>query len=312
MKVLFIDNTHPLLVEKLSTIGFKCEFFNGLYAEELYDSIAAYTGIVIRSKFRIDKDFINRAVNLKFIARVGAGMDSIDVAYAEKRGIALLNSPEGNRIAVGEHTVGMLLCLLNKINTADAQIRNGIRKREENRGVEVCGKTIGIIGYGNMGSAFAKCVSGFGAHVLAYDKYKTGFSDSFVKESNLKTIFEKTDILSIHVPLTIETHYMVDEPFINKFKKNFYLINTSRGKVVKTSALTDALINGKIKGTALDVIEYEADSFENLSYSELPPSYTYLLQAENVVMTPHIAGWTEESKVKLVEVLAEKISRLNL
>lgn len=307
MKVLIIDNTHPLLNEKLTAMGFTCEPFTGNTLEDLMLIIADYTGIIIRSKFAIDKTFIDKATKLKFIGRVGAGMDSIDVNYAEQKGIACLNSPEGNRDAVGEHTVGLLLCLLNKIVLADNQIRRGVRLREANRGIEIKGKTIAIIGYGNMGSAFAKCVSGFGATVIAYDKYKKGYSDAFVKEKTLEDVFEKADIVSLHVPLTKETNYMIDEPFINNFKKNFFLINTSRGKVVNTEALVNALDNEKILGAALDVIEYEAVSFEKLEVASLPEAYKYLLQSEKVVMTPHVAGWTDESKIKLVEVLAEKI-----
>lgn len=312
MKVLLIDNTHPLLTEKLTVMGFTCEAFTGNTLEDLMLIIAEYTGIIIRSKFAIDKTLIDKAIKLKFIGRVGAGMDSIDVNYAELKGIACLNSPEGNRDAVGEHTVGLLLCLLNKMALADGQIRKGIRQRETNRGLEIKGKTVAIIGYGNMGSAFAKCISGFGATVIAYDKYKKGYSDTFVKETTLEDIFEKADIVSLHVPLTKETYYMVDEIFINSFKKNFYLINTSRGKIVNTESLVKAMKKGKISGAALDVIEYETVSFEKLEEKSLPDAYKYLLQSEKVVMTPHVAGWTDESKVKLVEFLAEKIKILLL
>jgi len=310
MKVLIIDNTHPLLHEKLLAMGFICESFTGSTIEDLMLIIGEYTGIIIRSKFAIDKAVIDKAIKLKFIGRVGAGMDSIDVSYAEQQGIACLNSPEGNRDAVGEHTVGLLLCLLNKIALADNQIRNGLRLREANRGIEVKGKTIAIIGYGHMGSAFARCISGFRANVIAYDKYKKAYSDAYVKETTLEEVFEKADIVSLHVPLTAETNYMVDKVFINNFKKNFFLINTSRGKVVKTEALVNALETEKIVGVALDVIEYEAVSFEKLDSIELPEEYMYLIQSEKVVMTPHVAGWTEESKIKLVEVLAEKIGKI--
>ena len=312
MKVLFIDNTHSLLTEKLTAMGFICEPFTGNSSEELMCIISEYTGIIIRSKLIIDKNIIDKATKLKFIGRVGSGMESIDVVYAEQKGIACLNSPEGNRDAVGEHTTGLLLCLLNKIALADSQIRKGIRLREANRGVEIKGKTIAIIGYGNMGGAFAKCMSGFGAEIIAYDKYKKNYTDTYVKEASLDAIFEKADIISLHVPLTKETHYMVDELFIGKFKKNFFLLNTSRGQVVKTEALVKALATGKILGAALDVIEYESISFEKLESTKLPEPYNYLIHAENVVMTPHVAGWTNESKIKLVEVLAEKISKVEV
>jgi len=310
MKVLFIDNTHPLLTEKLTAMGFTCEAFTGSSIAELMAIISDYTGVIIRSKFALDKSIIDKATKLKFIGRVGSGMESIDVAYAEKKGIACLSSPEGNRDAVGEHTLGLLLCLLNKIAFADSQIRKGIRQREASRGVEIKGKTVAIIGYGHMGSAFAKCISGFGAEVIAYDKYKTNYSDTYVRETSLEDVFEKADIISLHVPLTEETHYMVDELFIEKFEKKFYLINTSRGQVVKTEALTEALKKGKILGAGLDVIEYESVSFEKLESTALPEAYKYLVKSENVVMTPHVAGWTNESKVKLVEVLAEKIKKV--
>jgi len=312
MKVLIIDNTHPLLNEKLTAMGFTCMPFTGSSIEDMMSIINEYTGIIIRSKFAIDKTIIDKATKLKFIGRVGSGMESIDVAYAEKKGIACLNSPEGNRDAVGEHTLGLLLCLLNKIAFADSQIRKGIRQREANRGVEIKGKTVAIVGYGNMGSAFAKCISGFGASVIAYDKYKKNYSDVYVRETSLENIFENADIISLHVPLNKETHYMVDESFIDKVKKNFYLINTSRGQVVRTDALTDALAKGKILGAALDVIEYESISFEKLENAKLPIAYNYLIKSEKVVMTPHVAGWTNESKIKLVEVLAEKIKSLIL
>lgn len=311
-KILLADTTHPLLEKKLKEMGYDCVDFNGSAPEELYGIIEQFTGIIIRSKFVIDKDFIDRAINLKFIGRVGSGMESIDVTYAKQKDIACLNSPEGNRDAVGEHTLGLLLCLVNKIAFADSQIRKGIWKREENRGIEIKGKTIGVIGYGNMGSAFAKCVSGLGARVIAFDKYKKGYSDTFVEETALETLFNEADILSLHVPLTAETEYMVDLNFINKFQKNVFLVNTSRGKVVKTEDLVSALKSGKITGAALDVIEYEDVSFQKLNIALLPEPYTYLCQAPNVVLTPHVAGWTNESKVKLVEVLADKIKKLNI
>lgn len=311
-KVLLADTTHPLLEKKLNEMGFECVDFNGTAPEELYGIIGQFTGIIIRSKFVIDKDFIDRAINMKFIGRVGSGMESIDVAYAKQKGIACLNSPEGNRDAVGEHTLGLLLCLVNKIALADSQIRKGIWVREENRGLEIKGKTIGIIGYGHMGSAFAKCVSGLGARVMAYDKYKKGYSDTFVEETGLNTLFNEADILSLHVPLTAETEYMVDLNFINKFQKSVFLVNTSRGKVVKTKDLVSALKDGKITGAALDVIEYEDVSFQKLYVAQFPEPYTFLCQAPNVVLTPHVAGWTNESKIKLVEVLADKIKKLNL
>jgi D-3-phosphoglycerate dehydrogenase len=258
----------------------------------------------------MDKEMLDKAKMLKFIGRVGAGMESIDLEYAASKGIVCLNSPEGNRDAVGEHAIGMLLCLFNKLKQADLQMRKGIRDREGNRGIEIKGKTIGIIGYGNMGSSFAQRLIGFDCNVIAYDKYKSGFGNEFVKEVSLNEIFNDTDILSFHVPLTDETNYMLDEAFINQFAKDFYLINTARGQVVNTEALVLGMKAGKIKGCCLDVIEYEKFSFEEINATQLPDAYQYLIKAENVLLSPHVAGWTIESKYKLAKVLAEKIIQL--
>lgn len=311
MKVLFIDPVHPLLQKKLTQLGFVCEEFYGSDKKELESIIHDYSGIVVRSRFVIDKKLLAKAALLKFIARVGAGMEGIDTAYALHRDIVCINAPEGNRVAVGEHAVGMLLCLFNKILQADKEMRQGIRQREANRGIEINGKTIAIIGYGNMGSAFAKCLNGFGADVIAYDKYKKNYSDANVQECTLEEVFQKADVLSLHVPLTDETHYMFDKDFISHFKKDFFLINTARGKVVDTKALVEALKTGKVRGAALDVIEYESASFE--SYEEKKPQdYEYLCAAPNVVLTPHVAGWTQESNQKMAEVIAHKIESLSL
>jgi D-3-phosphoglycerate dehydrogenase len=306
-KILFLDSTHPRLVEMLEQEGFVCETFFQIGKEEALSVIHEYAGVIIRSRIRIDKELIDNASNLKFIGRVGAGMESIDVAYAQSKGICCFNSPEGNRDAVGEHALGMLLALMNNFLRADKEVRIGEWKREENRGVEIKGKTIGIIGYGNMGSAFARKLRGFEADVIAYDKYKFNFSDEFVKEVSMEEIFESANILSLHVPLTEETHYLFEKEFVNKFKKKFWLINTSRGPVVKTDDLVSALKSEKIKGAALDVIEYEETSFETLDTKKFPEAWEYLLKSDKVILTPHIAGWTEESKIKLAEVLAEKI-----
>ncbi len=304
-KILFIDNTHTTLIDELTLAGFQCDYFPTYTTEDYERIIPDYFGIIIRSKILMDKQMIDKAKNLKFIGRVGSGMESIDIKYAENKGIACLNSPEGNRDAVGEHALSMLLCLFNKLKFADLQMREGIRDREGNRGVEIKGKTIGIIGYGNMGSAFAQRLKGFEANVIAYDKYKKGFGNKHVTEVSLEDIFANTDILSFHIPLTDETNYMFDEAFIHKFKKDFYLINTARGAVVKTDALVDALKIGKVKGACLDVIEYEKFSFEEMKTNQA--AYQYLLNAENVLLSPHVAGWTVESKYKLAKVLADKI-----
>ncbi len=308
-KILFIDNTHPLLLDELRTAGFQCDFFPDYTLTDYDKIIAAYDGIIIRSKIMMDRQMIDKATKLRFIGRVGAGMESIDVVYAESKGIACLNSPEGNRDAVGEHALGMLLCLFNKLNFADLQMRKGIRDREGNRGIEIKGKTIGIIGYGNMGSAFAQRLKGFEANVMAYDKYKIDFGNEYVTEVSLDILFAEADIVSFHVPLTLETSYMFDEAFIQKFKKDFYLINTARGGIVKTDALVEALKSGKVKGSCLDVIEYENFSFEEMNTSQLSAAYQYLINSDNVLLSPHIAGWTVESKYKLAKVLADKIKK---
>jgi len=311
-KILFIDQTHPCLQEELGGMGFICDFFLEKSKEDIEKIIHQYTGVIIRSRILLDKKILEKAAKLCFIGRVGAGMESIDVEYAASKNIICLNSPEGNRDALAEHTLGMLLMLMNKLNIADKQIRQGIRLREENRGVEIKGKTIGIIGYGNMGSAFAQRLKGFQANVIVYDKYKFNYSDEFVKETTWDEILETADIISFHVPLTTETNYLFNKLLIDKIKKNIFVINTSRGKIVNTDDLVKGLKSGKILGAALDVIEYEDTSFEKLDELRLPEAYQYLLHSENVIMTPHIAGWTIESKYKLAKVLADKIKALKI
>lgn len=310
--ILFIDSAHPSLMQELKTDGYVCDYFPEMGREALKKIIKNYSGIIIRSKIKLDKDFLEHADTLRFIGRVGAGMENIDVAFAESRGISCLNAPEGNRDAVAEQAVGMLLMLFNKLIIADKEVRNGIWLREKNRGLELGGKTVGIIGYGNTGSAFARKLSGFGVEVLAYDKYKSGFSDVFVSESTMETLFKKSDILSLHVPLTKETNYLVSDEFISRFKKNIYLINTSRGKVIKTADLVKNLQNGKVKGACLDVLEYEGLSFENLSSGQLPTDFEELIKMPNVILSPHIAGWTQESNYKLAMTIVEKIRGLDL
>ena len=306
-KILFVDDAHPVLKAELESMGFICDDFTGSTAADCRKVIGDYFGAVIRSKITFDAAMLDAATQLRFIARVGAGMESIDVVYAKSKGIVCFNSPEGNRDAVAEHAIGMLLSLLNNLNRADAEVRKGIWLREANRGTEIKDKTIGIIGYGNMGGAFAQRLKGFGCKVLAYDKYKTGFNDGFVTECDMETIFAETDILSLHVPLTEETRYLVDGNYINRFAKNFWLINTSRGPVVNTVALVGALKSGKVNGAALDVLEYEKTSFEAMDAGAFPEPLKQLVAFDNVILSPHIAGWTVESKYKLAKVLAEKI-----
>lgn len=307
MKILIASKIHQQFNEEMQKAGYDCEVKILKNSAELELLIADYQGIVINSRFIIGKELIDKAKQLKFLARIGSGMESIDTAYLEQKGIRWFNSPEGNRQAVGEHTLGLLLNLLNKINIADRQVRKGQWIREANRGTEISGKTIGIIGYGNMGSAFARCLYGFDAKVFAYDKYKSGYSDEFVCEKTMDEIFEQADIVSLHVPLTDETHYMVNAAFINSFKKNIFIINTSRGKVLKTDDLVANLQSGKVRGAALDVLEYESSSFEKIGFENFPEPMQYLAESENVILTPHVAGWTLESNVKHAQVLAEKI-----
>lgn len=306
-KILFVDTVHPLIEMEFSEMGFQCEQFSGNTKEELGLIIHKYFGIIIRSKLRIDNYILEKAKELKFIGRVGAGMENIDVELAEKIGVKCFNSPEGSRDAVGEQTIGMLLSMLNNLYVADRQVRQGKWIREGNRGTEIKGKIFGIIGYGNMGSAVAQKLKSFDADVIAYDKYKFDYSDEYVRECTLDEVFEKSNIVSLHVPLTNETNYMVDDKFLNNFRKNIFLINTSRGKVVKTSDLVKNIKSGKIKGAALDVLEYEDLSFENLNKENLPKDFKFLINSDKVILSPHIAGWTFESKYKLAKVLVNKI-----
>jgi len=305
-KILFIDSVHPLIREELTGLGFQCDFFPEHHRTDFLSLADQYEGIIIRSKIKLDKEFIDKATRLRFIGRVGAGMENIDVGYAESRGIRCLNSPEGNRDAVGEHALGMLLSLLNHMNRADRQIRQGTWLREGNRGTEIKGKTVGIIGYGNMGSAFAQRLKGFEARVISYDKYKLGYSDGNTTETSLEEIFEQSDIVSLHIPLNEETTWMVDDAFIGRFRKNIWLMNTSRGKIVRTTDLVKNMVAGKVLGAALDVLEYEDASFETLA-ENLPTELSFLTASDHVVLTPHIAGWTHESNIKLAMVLVDKI-----
>jgi len=306
-KVLFIDTAHPFLDEELTHHGFECIQYPGNSRQEILDHLHLYDGLVIRSKIKLDREALEKAVKLKFIARVGAGMENIDRQFAESRGIVCLNAPEGNRDAVGEHATGMLLSLLNHLCRVNVEVRNGIWIREGNRGTEIHGKTIAIIGFGNMGSAFAEKLSGFGANVIAYDKYKTDFNELYVKEVQMEEVFREADIVSLHVPLTDETRNLVDKEYLSKFHKPIYLINTARGQCVDTAALMDSIDEGKVLGAALDVLEYEKLSFENLDSASLPEPFKRLIKCDKVILSPHIAGWTHESNYKMAKVLVEKI-----
>ena len=308
MKVLHLDDNHPLLKEQLAQAGFENHEDYKSTKEEVEKKIANYDGIVIRSRFNIDTTFLDAATNLKFIARVGAGLESIDLDYAAKKNVKLFSAPEGNRNAVAEHTLGMILSLFNKLNVANTQVKNGQWLREENRGIELDGLTVGLIGYGNMGKAFAKKLRGFNVEVICYD-IKKDVDDSNANQVELEELFEKTDVLSLHTPWTPLTNKMVDAEFISKFKKPFWLINTARGKSVVTEDLVEALQSGKILGAGLDVLEYEKLSFEKLfaNDNQMPTAFKDLLTLDNVILSPHVAGWTVQSKEKLAQTIVDKI-----
>jgi len=308
-KVAFLDEVHPILEQILEDNGFICDILINSTKDKILEEISAYEGLVVRSRFAIDEPFLKKASNLKFIARSGAGMENIDLEYCKKNSIALFNAPEGNRNAVGEHALGMLLALFNNLVKGNSEIRKGIWDREGNRGVELDGKTVGIIGYGNNGKAFAKKLAGFDVEVLAYDKYKNDFSDKYVSESSMENIFESVDIISLHIPQNENTIFLVDDEYLNKFRKPIYLINLSRGKIVRTKALLNGIENNKVLGACLDVLEYEKSSFENMftDMGGLNTDFKTLLALENVLLSPHVGGWTTESYYKLSEVLAIKI-----
>ena len=310
IKILHIDSNNPLLWNQLEELGFQNEIDFTSSKEEIETKIQNYHGIVIRSRFKIDKTFLDKATNLQFIARVGAGLESIDCEYATSKNIHLIAAPEGNRNAVGEQALGMLLSLFNNLNKANAEVKNGLWNREANRGHELDGKTVGIIGYGNMGKAFAKKLRGFDVEVLCHDILEN-VADANAKQVSLQELQEKADVLSLHIPWTPETDKMMNAEFIKQFKKSFWLINTARGKSVVTSDLVEALKSGKVLGAGLDVLEYEKLSFENLFDEESKnESFEYLRQAENVLLTPHIAGWTFESHEKLAQTIVDKIKAI--
>lgn len=304
MKILLLDKNHPLISEQLLDKNFILEEdFISSY-EQVLEKIDKYEGVIIRSRIPLDARLLEKGKNLKFIARVGAGMENIDVLKAQELGIKLINSPEGNRDAVAEHCLGMLLVLMNRLFISANEVKNNVWLREENRGEEIKGKTFGLVGYGNMGKALAERLSGFGCEVIFYD-IKPNLSDGFAKQVSLKELQANADILSLHIPLNDKTHYIIDEKFISEMKKSFYFINTSRGKNVKTSALIDGLKSGKVRGACLDVLEYEKSSFENLELEN--DDLQYLLNSEKVIITPHIAGWTHQSKIKLAQTIVDKI-----
>lgn len=307
MKVIFIDTVHPILQDQLEALGFSCHWYHQKSIEDIKKDLPQYDGLVIRSRIPIDKELLDTASNLKFIARSGAGLENIDLDYAAQKGVVCFSAPEGNRDAVAEQCIAMILSLFNHINRADSEVRQGIWKREENRGIELKGKTVGIIGYGYMGQAFAERLRGFGVSILAYDKYKSGFGNEWVQEVSLAQLQEEADLISFHLPLSDETHFLCDDNFLSNCQKSIYILNTARGKIVESNALVTALKSGKVLGACLDVLEYEKSSFEQLHKEQLPESFEYLINSDKVLFSPHVAGWTKESYIKLSSVLGDKI-----
>lgn len=309
MKILIIDDVHELLTNGLTALGFDVTYQPHATRNDLLHNITAYDGLVVRTKTRIDREVIERAAKLKFIARAGAGLDNIDEDAAAEKRINVFNAGEANADAVGEHTLGMLLSLFAKLNKADNEVRSGIWDREGNRGVELSGKTVGIVGYGNTGRAVAKKLRGFDVRILAYDKYVKGFGNKEVEECEMDELFKEVDVITFHVPLTNETKLMVNNDYLQRFEKDIYLLNLCRGEVVQTTDLVSAIKSGKVKGAALDVLENEKLDRMNDKEKEW---MAYLTSSNRTVLSPHVAGWTIESYRKISAVLLKKISDLNL
>lgn len=308
MKILHIDSNHPTLISTLKNNGYINDLDISSSKEEIIKIIKDYDGLILRSRFKIDKDFIDNASNLKFIARVGSGLENIDCNYAKSKNIEVISSPEGNSNAVGEHAMGLLLSLLNNINTSSNQVKEGLWFREKNRGFEIEGKTVAIFGMGNTGKSFAKKISSFNCKVFFYD-IDEKIKSKYAKKSSLDFLYKNADIVSLHLPHTINNIDLFNKEFIQKFDKPFWLINTSRGKIVNTPDLVDALNEKKILGAGLDVIDIESSSFNNIE-KELNPYFNELINLKNVIITPHIAGWTFESNVKLSQIIIDKIKPL--
>lgn len=307
MKILLADKNHEVLEEIFKKNNFITDSFWDKTPDELIKILPNYDGLVIRSKFKLTKDILDTCQKLKVIGRVGAGMENIDLEYANKKNIICVNAPEGNSDAVGEHALGMLLMLLNNLKKADKEVREGIWLRAENRGYEISGKTIGIIGYGHMGSSFAKKLYGFDCKILVHDKYKTNFGNEKITECDLQSIFNEADIVSLHLPLTKETNHYANSNFFNAFKKQIYLINTSRGKCLNTEDLLVAINKNKVLGACLDVLEFESTSFEKISDEKQSVVFNKLITNDKVVLSPHIAGWTHESNYKMSKLVAERM-----
>ncbi len=310
LKILHLDKNHPLLLSQLNDLGFQNDEDYTSSKEEVMAKIHLYDGLIIRSRFKIDVLFLEKSTRLQFIGRVGAGLENIDCEIASAKKITLIAAPEGNRNAVGEHSLGMLLALFNKLHKANNEVKTGKWLREENRGTELDGKTVGLIGYGNMGKSFAKKLRGFDVEVLCYD-LKENVGDKNCTQVSLQELQEKSDVISLHTPHTRNTKNMIDAAFVGQMKKNFWLINTARGSAVVTKDIVTGLRSGKILGAGLDVLEYEKSSFEQLFSGQVPEAFQYLINAENVILTPHIAGWTTESKAKLAQTIVNKIKEKN-
>jgi D-3-phosphoglycerate dehydrogenase len=306
-RILIVDDLHPAFKESAIALGFEVEDRPLITRAETLAIIKDYVGIAVRTKFRIDQELLDLAPNLKFVARAGAGLDNIDEAIAKEKNIQLINAPEGNNDAVGEHAVGLLLSLMNNFRNADTEIRNGIWDREGNRGYELKGKTVGIIGYGFMGKKMARKLSGFETNVIAYDKYHTGFTDAYAREVSMEEIVKQSDIVSLHIPLTKETRQMVNEEYLYHFRKPIFFINTARGEIVATQAVLANIKSGKILGAGLDVLETE--KFPMLGEQ---PWFDELKSSGKVLLTPHVAGWTFDSYRKISEVLAQKLTEIKL
>lgn len=303
-KVIVTAKVHPYLTDTLTGKGYHVLYQPAITYEDLFHTIHSCVGLVVTTRIKIDRHILDNAVNLQWIARLGSGMEMIDVDYASEKGIRCVSSPEGNCDAVGEQALGMLLCVFNNILKSNLQLRLGVWEREKNRGFELGDKTVGIIGYGNTGNAFARKLSGFGCTILAYDKYKKGFGDELVKEATMEEIFKRADVVSLHLPLTAETRHLVDDSFLKSFTGHIYLINTSRGQVVDTAALINSLQSEKVIGACLDVLENEKPESMNVQEKE---QFEYLLHAPNVVITPHIAGYTHEASFKMAYIVLKKL-----
>ena len=307
MKILHLDSTYSYLSNELEKLGFTNDFDFKSSKKKIENLIFSYSGIIIRSRIIIDKSLIDKAVNLKFIARVGSGLENIDLDHANKKNIKVISAPGGNSNAVGEHALGMLLSLMNNIPNAQKEIRNGIWARESNRGFELKNKTIGLIGYGNTGKSFAKKLSGFDVKTLFYD-LKPNLEDSFAKEVSIEEIQKNADVISLHTSLTKEAYQIINKTFINKCNKPFWLINTARGQCINSKDLIVGIKNNKILGAGLDVLEFEKKSFEKLSeILDSNSDLLYLIKSKKIIVTPHIAGWTHESKINLAKVILKKI-----